>query len=197
MKCLAEAKRQSFSFDDTKMSWNAVNLKAHLHGFPGAAKISLALVAEWLRRHKVKVQQPHSIATCIILHRLLSANKIRHFLFTEITSTKNQMHGTSILEHMKVLLWQTASCLWKWRSHNILPFLLLFKNHSPRPLKRCLPSSTWASYIQWGPVHHHTQRPSCRCPSPLLPVPGQSAIPGHWLPKVCLKGWVLTVNSAC
>lgn len=50
MKCLAEAKRQSFSVYDTKTSWNTVKLKARLHCFPRALAASLALVVEMAKR---------------------------------------------------------------------------------------------------------------------------------------------------
>jgi len=116
--------------------------------------------SRWLNGWEAQAQGAPTTQYCSV--------KTWHFLFTEITSTKNQMmHVTSIFEHTKILLCQMGSWLWKWQNRHTLPCLLLlfFFNHSPRPLKRCLTSSTWSIYIQQGPVHHNMERPSHLCPS--------------------------------
>lgn len=189
MKCLAEAKRQSFSFYDTRMSWNANNIKSPSTWYSWGRTTSLVLVAKPWRRREVKGCQPHSTAACPIVHCFL--------LLKHSTSFSPQLQAQRIrwgvwLPSLNILKFycvkKEAGCE---NDSTIIYFhfcFFFFLNHLPRPLKRCLTSSTWSVYIQQGPMRCNTERPSYLCPSLSLPAPPLSAVPGHWLPKVCLKG---------
>lgn len=49
--------------------------------------------------------------------------------------------------------------------------------------------------IRWGPGHPNIQLLTVTLSIP-APASSEFAVPGHLLPKMCLKGGILTVNSA-